>query len=85
MYLGRLLYMFFHFVLMQNKKPHCIKGENLKNTTFRTHGGLHVDPDIAKAAIEQNDPKRGYILINDDEVDNIDLMKPMLHGTDYGF
>jgi hypothetical protein len=55
---------------------------HLKITTFRTTGGLHINPVDMLA----NGPnKQGRLFLNDKMVDNIDLIKAMPCGTDYGF
>jgi hypothetical protein len=53
--------------------------------TVRTHGGLHVKPDIGQQAINAGTPKAGRVYVNGTLIDRINLMKPMPHGLNYGF
>jgi len=63
--------------------PDSLQSANLKITTFRTHGGLHIPPNEATRPPDKY--KQGNLYINDHLVDNIDLVKETPHGTDFGF
>lgn len=54
----------------------------LRITTFRTTGGLHVNPKELRPA---GSKKQGRLYLNGTLVDNIDLVKIMPNGTDYGY
>ena len=66
--------------------PDSLISADLKITTFRTHGGIHAPQEEAEYFHKKNgDYIKGRLYINNKQVDNIDLVKEMPHGKDFGF